>query len=234
MDSKRKKRIGFVSNAAFGIKTGFSSAMKALLPYLYNTKKYELFHLVQSFHENDPKLKLNPWSSQGVFSDEVVNTERFQKDPNWQRHISYGNLAVKDFVIKNELDSLIFVEDIWGASRDAYWSNDWFDFIKNNAVIWTTLDSVPILPDALEWATKTPNFWVWADFAEREMKTIDPIKYSHVKTVYGPLDCNKFSPLSNSEKIEFIDNWISMGGFAEHYPNVDRKFILDVIKKHGK
>lgn len=202
MDSLvRKKRIGFVTNAAFGIKTGFSRNCQALLSYLYkNRKDVDFFQLVQSFHDKDEKLKLAPWSCTGAFNDEIVNTERFQQDQNYQRFISYGNGVIKDFVLKNELDCLIFIEDIWGAAHDAYWKQDWFDFIKNNTVIWTTLDSLPILPDALEWATKTPNFWVWSDFAEKAMKKIDSSKYSHVKTVYGTLNCDEFKPLPSEEK----------------------------------
>lgn len=199
--TKQIKKIGFVSNAAFGIKTGFQRNIAALLSYLYKTRKdIEIFHLVQSFHENDPKLKLAPWKCQGVFSDEIINTERFQKDQNYQRFVSYGNVSVEDFVIKNELDGLIFIEDIWGAAHDAYHKKDWFRFAKENSVIWTTLDSLPILPDALEWASKTPNFWVWSDFAEREMKKIDSEKFSHVKTVYGTLNCDEFRPISTQEK----------------------------------
>ena len=200
----RKKKIGFVTNASYGLVTGFQRNSQALLSYLYKNYKdtVEIFHLVQSFHENDPKLLLPAWKCQGVFNDQIVNTEQFQKDQNYQRLVSYGNLSVEDFVVKNELDGLIFIEDIWGASPDSYYKKDWFNFAKDNVVIWTTLDSTPILPDALEWATKTPNFWVWADFAEREMKKIDSHKFSHVQTVYGTLNCDEFKPLNSSEKLE--------------------------------
>ena len=200
--NNRKKRIGFVTNAAMSIKTGFARNCSALLSFLYKTDKYEIFHLVQAFHEKDPRLKMQPWHSQGVFNDQIVNTEQFQKDGNFQRIVSYGNLAVKDWVIKNELDCVVHVEDIWSSNIDAYLKQDWFSFLKNNFVQHTTLDSLPILPDAFTWAEKCDNFWCWSDFAERAMKKADPEKYSKVETVYGTLNCDHFKPISKEEKKE--------------------------------
>ena len=56
-------------------------------------------------------------------------------------------------------------------------------------MIWTTLDSLPILPQAIEYAPKIKNYYVWASFAETAMKEMG---YNHVKTLRGSLDTSKF------------------------------------------
>lgn len=199
----RKKRIGFVTNSAVAIKTGFQRNAETLISYLYKTGKYEIFHLVQGFKHDDPRiLEMQPWNTKGTITDEDFQNQRFQTDPNFQRFVSYGNLAVEKWVIDNKLDSVVHIEDIWSSSPDFYWKKDWFNFIKKNFINHTTLDSVPILKEALTWAENCPNFWVWADFAEREMKEIDPVKYGHVQTTYGTLNCEDFQILGSEERAE--------------------------------
>lgn len=204
----RKKRVGFVSNAVTGAKTGFSRHIRALLEYLYTVNKdIEIFHLAQTVQEGDPRLNVTPWKTFPVFTREIMSTERFRNDHGYQRLISYGNEAVERFTVDNQLDVLIHIEDIWSSSHDGYWKKDYYDFIKDNFLNWTTLDSLPILPDAKTWATKTKNFWTWASFATKAMKEEDTDKYGHVEYVPGTLNCNQFSPLPFTEKRELREKF---------------------------
>ena len=197
----RKKRVGIVTNNTL-VKTGFARNAKTLLSYLYQNfgDSIELFHLAQATQEGDPKLSMVPWKTIPVFTREIMHTERFNNDHGYQRLVSYGNEAVERFTIDNQLDVLIHVEDIWSSAHDAYWKKDYFDFIKSNFVNWTTLDSLPILPDAKTWATKTKNFWTWASFASEALKEEDPEKYGHVEYLPGTLDCEQFKPISFDAK----------------------------------
>jgi glycosyltransferase involved in cell wall biosynthesis len=200
----RKKRVGFVTNSAIGVKTGFSRNIRALLEFLYKkySDRYEIFHLAQSTQEGDPRLSATPWKTFPTFTREILSTERFHKDQGYQRLVSYGNEAVENFTVSNQLDVLIHIEDIWSSSHDAYWKKDYYDFIKDNFLNWTTLDSLPILPDAKTWATKTKNFWTWASFASNALKEEDVELYGHVDYVSGTLNCDQFKPLSFDEKRE--------------------------------
>ena len=60
-------------------------------------------------------------------------------------------------------DIYIGVEDIWAF--DGYWDRPWWN--KINHMIWTTLDSQPILPQALEAAPKTKNYLYMGFFCRK-------------------------------------------------------------------
>ena len=64
-------------------------------------------------------------------------------------------------------------------------------------MIWTTLDSLPILPTAVNAADKINHYYVWASFAE---KGLHELGHKHVKTLRGSLDTETFYPLSDFEK----------------------------------
>ena len=68
---------------------------------------------------------------------------------------------------------------------------------KVNTMIWTTLDSLPILPQAIEYAPKIKNYYVWASFAEKAMNELG---YGNVKTLRGSLDKNNFHKLTDEKR----------------------------------
>ena len=66
--------------------------------------------------------------------------------------------------MKEEKPDFYFgVQDIWGTEFAV--GKPWFD--KINSVIWTTLDSLPILPTAITNAPKIKNYWIWSSFATK-------------------------------------------------------------------
>ena len=85
-------------------------------------------------------------------------------------------------------DVYIAVQDIWGI--DFAIPRPWFNKIQS--ALWTTLDSLPILPSAINAAKKVDNFWVWSNFAEKDMHKQG---LKNVKTLHGALDEKHFCKL---------------------------------------
>ncbi len=197
----RKLRVGFVTSPIW-IKTGFSNHIRSLLPFLYKTGKYELFHLNQSVANDSPEFARFPWVNEGVFRPNSFDEQRFNhpSEEGFRRHVSYGNCAVQDFVIKNKLDILILLEDGWAFSEESYLNSKWFPHLKENILLSTTFDSWPILPHFKTWAEKCSNIWSWASFAEKSLKTEDPKKYAHVKTVFGCVNVADYFSITKEEK----------------------------------
>lgn len=195
-----KKRIGFVTSSIL-LKTGFSNHAKSLLPYLWKTNKYEIFHLNQGIGQT-PDFHKFPWKNDGVIIPGMFDQARFQSDPGYQRDVSYGNLAVEKFIINNKLDYLILIEDGWSFSPDYYFKSRWWASMKNNVLLWTTCDSLPVLPLFKEWTQNCSNIWFWASFGVRALQQEDAEKYKHVKCVHGSLESKEWNPISQKEKIE--------------------------------
>lgn len=196
----RKKRVGFITSYP-GAKTGFSRNIKALLPYLFNKDKYELFLLAQGMPAQTPDFARWPWHTEGAFQGEIDN-QRINVDEGYRRMISYGNMAVENFVLKHKLDVVFHIEDGWSSDPNFYFKKDWFKHVKQNFVNWTTADSRPILPLFKDWAKNCPNIWFWTSFAEKALKAENDETFRHVRTVHGTLNTSEFKPLSRIEKFE--------------------------------
>ncbi len=199
MDNNKRLKVGFISSFPLA-KTGFSRSAKAFLPILFRKNKWNIFYLNQCMPPNHPDFQKLPWVNDGVFKN--FDQNRMNQDQGYARFVSYGNCAVEEFVTKNKLDVCFHIEDIWSSSIDAYLKTEWFKHIKNNFVQWSTADSLPLLPDFLEWAKSGCHMWFWSSFAEREIKKIDNKLFSHCKTLHGAINIEEFKPLSQKEKTE--------------------------------
>lgn len=197
----KKIRVGFITSSIL-LKTGFSNHIRSLLPVLYKTGKYELFHLNQGIGDTPDFLRF-PWYNCGVFQNGTFDVGRFQsQDEGYKRHVSYGNLSVEKFIIDNKLDVVIGIEDVWAFQSDSYYKSKWWNYFKDNFLLWTTADSLPILPDFKQWAENCPNIWFWTSFAEKALKEEDSAKYGHVTTVPGCLISEEYKPLLKFQKDE--------------------------------
>jgi len=189
-----KKKIFFHTDFTLA-KTGFGRCAKALATYLYKTGKYELVNFCCGINYSNPVLSKTPWKSLGVLPDSQQEIDQINRDPVLQRDAGYGSFTI-DKVIKEERpDVYIGVQDIW-AFPD-YVNKYWWNQIP--CVIWTTLDSLPILPTATKDADKINNYWVWSNFAEKELHNLG---YKHVKTIHGPLEDSLFFKLSDAHKLQ--------------------------------
>lgn len=193
-----KKKILFQSDCATS-KTGFGRNAKAVLSYLYKTGKYDLVQYCVSQREEDPIFKRLPWKAYGSFPLEgnipkLLENLEPQEAENRKKLFGYGEALLDSVIEKEKPDVYFAVQDIWGIdfAVDRHW------FSKIDSVLWTTLDSVPILDGAVKAAKKTKNFWVWSEFAERELHKMG---HTHVRTCHGAIDDSKFYRKSDEEKL---------------------------------
>jgi hypothetical protein len=194
----RKKKVLIQTDFVLA-KTGFGRAAKCIFEYLYKTGKYDLVHFAVGSVDMNPELDRTPWKSIGSVNPHKLQEIKQQNDPkNWEnieRMAGYGAYALDDVVKKEKPDVFFGIQDIWGI--DFTTDKPWFNQITS--VLWTTLDSLPILPKAVELAPKIKHYWSWADFATQALHKLG---HKHVKTIRGAIDTKCFNRVSDSKKIE--------------------------------
>ena len=206
----RKKKILFHSNHC-KVFTGFGKNAKNILKYLYDTNKYEIVELSNGLNYSDPKLKYLPWKCYGGLPDSPEVHAEWAKDASRARIMNYGGATIDDVIREEKPDIYIGAEDIW-AFGDFY-KRKWWS--KLNSMIWTTLDSLPILPEAVSAAPQIKHYFVWATFAERALHQLG---HKHVKTMRGSLDTTIFNPLPDSQKKQLRSRF-----------NLDSNFIIGFV-----
>ena len=221
----RKKRILIHSNFCRAF-TGFGKHKKNILRYLYDTGKYEVIELANGRLWNDPHLKRMPWECYGSSPCDQGALNQIMNDENAKRQNSYGYYYIDHAIQEIKPDVYIGIEDIWGLM---FWERSWWK--KITPMIWTTLDSLPILPDAFKGAKNTEHFYVWASFAEREMNKAG---YNNVKTLHGTIDPDQYHAITPREKTElrkrfnlkneFIIGFVFRNQLRKTVPNLLRGF----------
>jgi glycosyltransferase involved in cell wall biosynthesis len=186
------KKILFHSNFSRAF-TGFGKNAKNILRYLFSTGKYEIIEAANGMPFEGPETSRQPWKSYGTLPTQQKAEQLKTQNPGIENSFGYGSGMIDEIVNLVKPDIYLGVEDIWGFN--GYWDKPWWN--KVNSMIWTTLDSLPILPDAINAAPKIKNYYVWASFAEKAMKQIG---YDHVKTLRGCLDVNNFFKFDNNKK----------------------------------
>lgn len=188
------KKILFHSNFSRAF-TGFGKNAKNILRYLYSTGKYEIIEAANGMVNGSVETSRQPWKCIGMHPPQHRIEEIKSKIPGVESSFGYGGGMIDEVIESEKPDIYIGVEDIWGMN--GYWDKSWWN--KINSIVWTTLDSLPILPDAVNAAPKIKNYYVWASFAENAMKKMG---YDHVKTLRGCLDTNKFFKLNGEKRIQ--------------------------------
>ena len=188
----RKKKVLFQSDSAVA-KTGFGRNSKEILSYLYNTGKYEIFHYCCGTNKNESALQRTPWESIGTMPSDQETLIKLNEDPQTGREVNYGGYFVNDTVKQVKPDVFIGAQDIWGVESMA--SKPWFK--KITSALWTTLDSLPLYPNAIKIAKDVKNYWVWSSFAEKEFARLG---HDHIKTVHGAINHESFRRLEDKER----------------------------------
>lgn len=222
MTSRRKKvLIHSNSHAAF---TGFGKNCKNILKYLYGTGKYDLYELANGSPWSDTGERC-PWTFFGSLPTDAATINRIKSNPQEARAASYGLHQIDKAIKKIKPDVYIGIEDIWAFSETVH--KPWWN--KINCMIWTTLDSLPILPEAIKMAPHIKNYYVWSPFAEKAMNKLG---IDHVKTLRGSIDESNFYRLPDSTRDEIRKrHGLSNSSFIIGYVfrNQLRKTVSDLI-----
>ena len=73
------KKILFQTDSSLA-KTGFGRNAKALLSYLYKTKKYEIVQYCCGTDYSNPSLRATPWKSIGTLPSDPAERSRIGQD----------------------------------------------------------------------------------------------------------------------------------------------------------
>ena len=185
----KKKTVLIHSNFSRAF-TGFGKNKKNIMRYLFDTGKYNLVELANGIDRNNQITETVPWECMGS----LLPPENMQGlSADRQRDEGYGLTLVDQAVKKFKPDVYIGIEDIWAFNN--YHLKPWWN--KINTMVWTTLDSLPILPQAIEYAPKIKNYYVWSSFAETALAEKG---YNHVKTLRGSLDTKNFFRLEDKKR----------------------------------
>ena len=168
--------------------TGFGKHKKNLLKYLYKTGKYDIIELSNGYPWSDDRLQYTPWENYGSLPDDPDELKKLTTDEAKKNSAGYGSEMIDKAIYEIKPDIYLGIEDIW-AFR-SFFDKPWWN--KVNCIIHTTLDSLPILKDAVEAADKIKNYYVWASFAE---KALHKLGHNHVKTIHGSVDISNFKKL---------------------------------------
>ena len=170
--------------------TGFGKNKKNIMRYLFDTGKYNLVELANGIQWDDPPTRTVPWECRGTLPPPAQLNNLNEEE---KRSAGYGEKLVDRAIKEFKPDVYIGIEDIWAFNH--FHLKSWWNNI--NTMVWTTLDSLPLLPQAVEYAPKVKNYYVWSSFAE---KAFNKIGYDHVKTLRGSLDTSNFFRLSDEKR----------------------------------
>jgi len=190
----KKKKVLIHSNHCKAF-TGFGKHTKNILIHLQKTGKYDLVEFANGIRWGDPSLKNLPWSAEGSLPADSATLKKLQQDPQLARSAGYGGEMIDKIIEREKPDVYIGIEDIWAFN--GYTEKTWWN--KINSAVWTTLDSLPILPDAVKAAPKIKNYFTWASFAQ---KSLNKIGQEHVQTLRGAIDSSHFYRLEDEKRLE--------------------------------
>ena len=200
--------------------TGFGKNARNIILALHQDPNIEVFEAANGVRFGTDLL--TPWKSYGTLNQHPNILQQIQGDGLKERYNSYGGYAIDEIVEDCKPDIYIGVEDIWAFPQ--YEQKPWWN--KINKILWTTLDSVPILDQALQMEPHCDKMLVWASFAEQEMKKLGR---KNVETLHGAVDYTNFKPLDNRDQIRkrfnLSDNYVI--GFV--FKNQLRKSVPNLL-----
>lgn len=209
MAKRDKIKVVFVSNFSKAY-TGFGKNARNILRAFYKDPEIEMIEAANGVAFGQDLR--TPWKGYGTYPNDPNVLKELESDPNKKRLAQYGNYMLDEIIKKEKPDIVLGVEDIWAFD----WAKKpWFDNL--HTVLWTTLDSLPILDQAEILCPKVDKFIVWATFAEEAMKE----KGFDVSTIHGAVDYSHFFPLSENRRKELR---------AEN--NIDDNYVIGFVFKN--
>jgi glycosyltransferase involved in cell wall biosynthesis len=220
-----RKKILFQTDFSLA-KTGFGRTAKAILVYLHSLDKYDIVHFCCGEQEGSVELQKTPWKSIGCITSNVQEKKKLAESEDKSKKAYYGMYSLDKVMHQEKPDIYIGIQDIWGLIHAI--EKPWFK--KITSIIWTTLDSLPVLPATIEAAKKSENFWIWSDFATKELHKLG---LPHVRTLHGPIEDKFFYRLPEAERTELreknkIDQDTFIVGFV--FRNQMRKSVPNLLQ----
>ena len=221
MESHFKKLRVLVHSNHSRLVTGFGKNAKNILLALHADPQIEVIEA-----GNGAKFGadlLTPWESYGTSPTNPLVLQSIQGNGQKERMAQYGYYTIDEIIDKCKPDVYLGIEDIWAFTE--YHKKPWWN--KINKVLWTTLDSLPILDQALQMEPRCDKMLVWASFAEDQMKKLG---HKNVETLHGAVDYTHFEPLAHRRKIRkrfgLDSNYVI--GFV--FKNQLRKSVPNLLK----
>ena len=223
-----KKTVVFHSNHS-RVFTGFGKNMKNVLRYLHKTGKYNLIELANSKAKDAEELKTLPWKAYGTLP-ETSKLQSFANDQTKVRAAAYGHYEIDNLIKEIKPDFYIGVEDIWALAplTEKKWWNE-------NCMVWTTLDSLPLYPDAIKIIPKVKHYYAWASFASKEIERLG-YPSGAIKTLRGATETSSFYKLTEKEKGllkqefglsgEFVIGFVFRNQLRKSVPNLLQGFKI--------
>lgn len=170
--------------------TGFGKNMKNILLALHECEEFEVVEAANGVVYGTDMM--TPWESHGTYPTPDI-MQKIQGDATKERAASYGFYMIDKIVEQVKPDIYLGIEDIWAFTQ--FENKPWWNKIKT--ILWTTLDSEPILDQAYHMHKNCDKMLVWATFAEKSMRQAG---CDTVETVHGAIDYNDYHPLTQRER----------------------------------
>jgi len=222
MSHSKKLKVLVHSNHS-RLVTGFGKNAKNILMHLHEDPDIEVIEAGNGSKYGADLL--TPWQSYGTHPTNPSIVQAIQGDGPKERMAQYGFYTIDEIVEKCKPDVYLGIEDIWAFTE--YQNKPWWN--KINKVLWTTLDSLPILDQALQMEPLADKMLVWASFAEKEMKRLG---HKNVETLHGAVDYTHFYPLENRNQIRknfgiddcFVIGFVFKNQLRKSVPNILQGF----------
>ena len=224
MSHSKKLKVLVHSNHS-RLVTGFGKNARNILLALHNDPDIEVIEAGNGVKYGSDLL--TPWESYGTHPTDPAVLNFIQGDPSKERMASYGFYTIDDIVEKCNPDVYLGIEDIWAFGE--YTKKPWWN--KINKVLWTTLDSLPILDQALQMEPQCDKMLVWASFAEKAMSELG---HKNVGTLHGAVDYSYFRPLENRKEIrkkfgledQYVIGYVFKNQLRKSVPNLLQGFKI--------
>jgi glycosyltransferase involved in cell wall biosynthesis len=88
-------------------------------------------------------------------------------------------------------------EDPWMGEPAFFFKSKWWNYLKDNFFFFITIDSLPIINIAKEWAENCKNIAFWTSFGVKALHNENIEKYGHVQHIFGAIDAKEYFPLDD-------------------------------------
>lgn len=201
--------------------TGFGKNAKNILLALHSKPDIEVIEASNGAHFNSDLR--TPWKSYGTYPVDPNILNSIEKDASKKRAAQYGYYCIDEIVKKTKPDIYLGIEDIWAFTQ--FESKEWWD--DTVKVLWTTLDSLPILDQATKMEPKCDKMLVWASFAEEAMHKLG---HSGVETLHGAVDYSHFKPLENRNELRNLHDLNNNFVIGFVFKNQLRKSVPNLLE----